>query len=155
MNGFNYSYIFLGLAIAYALQLLLTAWQAKRFFRRLKEIRKDGLTSIGLEGGKWKGRTYAVLVVDDDKNILHAEKLSGMTIFSKLESVPELIGVNACDLLTEAPTIICKKKVMKAFQNAAEELIKKDSNIIKEDKRLVPENNLQIKKKMTSMRKKP
>lgn len=52
MPEINYAYVFLFIAAAYALQLLLTSWQAKRFFRRLKEIRKDGLTSIGLSGGK-------------------------------------------------------------------------------------------------------
>ena len=97
----NYSVIILALAAGLALQLYFTGWQTKRFYSRLKEIRKEGLTSIGLDGGIWSGRRYAVLVVDEKLNILHAEKMSGFTIFSKLKPVPELLGLNAKDLLEE------------------------------------------------------
>lgn len=128
MPDFNYAYIFIILAAAYALQLLLTSWQAKRFFRRLKEIRKDGLTSIGLSGGKWTGRAYAVLVVDEDRKILHAEKLSGLTIFSQLQPVEELIGVNARVLLDEECNLVEKKKLMEAFRNAAKDIFKAENN---------------------------
>ena len=128
MQEFNFAYIFIILAAAYALQLLLTGWQAKRFFRRMKEIRKEGLTSIGLSGGKWSGRIYAVLVVDEDKKILHAEKLSGFTIFSQLQPVDELIGVNARLLLDEECHLVEKKKLMEAFRNAAKDIFKAEIN---------------------------
>ena len=129
MPEINYAYVFLFIAAAYALQLLLTSWQAKRFFRRLKEIRKDGLTSIGLSGGKWSGRTYAVLVVDEDNNILHAEKLSGMTIFSTLKPVDGLVGVNARDLLDDDCRLVEKKKLMDAFRSAAKDILKADNTV--------------------------
>lgn len=122
----NYSIVILALAFGLAFQLLLTGWQTKRFFTRLKEIRKSGLTSIGLEGGMWTGKTYAVLVIDDDKKILHAEKMTGMTIFAKLKSVPVLEGLHSDDLLDETRTFPLKKKLMKAFQNAAREFNKDD-----------------------------
>jgi DNA-binding transcriptional regulator of glucitol operon len=128
MPEFNFAYIFIILAAAYALQLLLTGWQAKRFFRRMKEIRKDGLTSIGLSGSKWSGRIYAVLVVDANKKILHAEKLSGFTIFSQLQPVDELIGVNARLLLDEECHLVEKKKLMEAFRNAAKDIFKAEIN---------------------------
>lgn len=118
-ENFNYAYIFLILAASYALQLLLTGWQAKRYFRRVKELRKDGLLSVGLAGGKWSGRTYAVLVVDEDFKILHAEKLSGMTIFSQLKSVDEFLGLNVQEVLDETREFSVKKKLLSAFRNAA------------------------------------
>jgi glucitol operon activator protein len=119
LEDFNYTYIFLVLAASYALQLLLTAWQAKRYFRRVKELRKEGLLSVGLAGGKWSGRTYAVLVVDEAFNIIHAEKLSGMTIFSKLKTVEEFLGLNVRDVLDETKEFSVKKKLLTAFRNAA------------------------------------
>lgn len=122
----NFSFVIIALAIGLALQLYFTGWQTKRFYSRLKVIRQDGLTSIGLEGGIWSGRRYAVLVVDKDLKILHAEKLSGMTIFSRLRSVPELVGLNARDLLDEARDFSVSKRIMKAFRNAAMELLKKE-----------------------------
>ena len=122
----NYSIVIFALAFGLAFQLLLTGWQTKRFFTRLKGIRKSGLTSIGLEGGIWTGKTYAVLVIDDDKKILHAEKMTGMTIFAKLQPVPVLEGLYSDDLLDETRTFPLKKKLMKAFQNAAREFNKED-----------------------------
>ena len=123
----NYSIVIIALALGLAFQLLLTGWQTKRFFSRLKEIRKSGLTSIGLEGGMWTGKTYAVLVIDDDKKILHAEKMAGMTIFAKLVPVPVLEGLHYADILDETRTFPLRKKLMKAFRNAAKELDKEDS----------------------------
>lgn len=125
----NYSIVIIALAAGLALQLLLTGWQTKRFYSRLKEIRSDGLTSIGLDGGIWSGRRYAVLVVDEGLKILHAEKMSGITIFSKLKPVPELVGLNARDLLDENRKFLLKKRMLKAFRNAAKEYIKEDSEL--------------------------
>jgi len=122
----NYSYIILALAAGLALQLYFTGWQTKRFYKRLKEIRKDGLASVGLQGGVWSGRTYAVLVVDESKKVLHAEKLSGMTIFSSLKPVPELVGLQADEILDENREFPLRKKLMKAFRNAAAEFFKEE-----------------------------
>jgi len=107
-----------------ALQLYFTGWQTKRFYSRLKEIRKDGKTSIGLDGGIWTGRRYAVLVVDDNFKILHAERFSGLTIFSKLKPVDELVGHTAQDLLSGDFYFPLSKGMLKAFKNAAKELLK-------------------------------
>lgn len=122
----NYSIVIIALALGLAFQLLLTGWQTKSFYARLKEIRKDGLTSVGMEGGIWSGRTYAVLVVDDERKVLHAEKMSGMTIFSKLKPVPVLEGLAAVDILDETRTFPINKKLLKAFRNAAKEFFKEE-----------------------------
>lgn len=124
LEEFNYGYIFLVLAAAYALQLFLTGWQAKRFFRKLKTLRKDGVASIGMSGGKWSGRTYAVLVVDKSKKIIHAQKMSGMTIFSTLIPVEGLVGLSAQELLDENRVFPIKKKLLSAFRNAADQYFK-------------------------------
>ena len=126
MSFLNYSIIIIGLAIALGLQLFLTGLQTKRFYARIKEIRNDGLISVGLEGGMWSGRIYAVLVVDDKKRVVHAERLSGMTIFANLVPVPELIGLNAQNILDEKLTFSLKKKELKAFRNATKEYFKED-----------------------------
>ena len=135
-EDFNFTYIFLILAASYALQLLLTGWQAKRYFRRVKELRKDGLLSVGLAGGKWSGRTYAVLVVDDAFNIIHAEKLSGMTIFSKLKVVEEVLGLNVREVLDEHREFLVKKKLLTAFRNAAKAYFDENGEPVSEVKML-------------------
>ena len=138
MGDFNFAYIFIILAAAYALQLLLTGWQAKRYFRRVKQLRKDGLLSVGLSGGKWSGRTFAVLVVDEDFNIIHAEKLSGMTIFSQLEKVEGFVGLKARDLLDEGRDFPVKKKLLTAFRNAAKAYFDESGNPVPESRLVKP-----------------
>jgi len=125
----NYSFIIMALAAGLALQLYFTGWQTKRFYSRLKEIRKDGLTSVGLDGGIWSGRRYAVLVVDESFKILHAERFSGLTIFSKLKPVPEFVGLNARELLEEGREFPLRKRMMNAFRNAAKEFFKEGSEL--------------------------
>jgi DNA-binding transcriptional regulator of glucitol operon len=120
----NYAFIIMALAAGLALQLYFTGWQTKRFYSRLKQIRKDGKTSIGLDGGIWTGRRYAVLVVDENLEILHAERFSGLTIFAKLKPVNELVGHSANDLLLGDSTFSLSKGMLKAFKNAAKELLK-------------------------------
>lgn len=127
MEDIPYGFVFIGLAFAYGVQLYLTGLQAKRYFKRLKVLRKAGLTSVGMAGGKWSGRVYGVLVVDPEFKILHAEKMSGMTIFSGLRPVPELVGINVAELVQAGPQPGLKKKVQEAFQNAAKEFFKQEA----------------------------
>lgn len=134
MQDFPYGLIFLGLALAYGIQLLLTGWQAKRYYKRLKELRKAGLTSVGMAGGKWTGRTYGVLVIDEDKRIVHAEKMSGMTIFSGLRPVEGLVGLDVAELLDENQDYSLNKKLLEAFRNAANEYFKPENQSILPEK---------------------
>ena len=45
-----------------------------------QNIRQDGLTSVGMSGNKYKGRTYGVLTVDVNDQIIHAEKFGRTTL---------------------------------------------------------------------------
>ena len=100
MQDFPYGFLFLGLAFAYGVQLFLTGWQAKRYYKRLKELRKDGLTSVGMAGGNGQGEPMVSLLLMKIK-IVHAEKMSGMTIFSGLRPVEGLVGLDVAELLDE------------------------------------------------------
>jgi len=135
----NYSFVIMALAAGLALQLYFTGWQTKRFYSRLKEIRRDGKTSIGLDGGIWTGRRYAVLVVDDNLKILHAERFSGLTIFSKLKPVNELVGYSVLDLLSGNTNFSLSKGMLNAFKNAAKEFLKGDE----ESKSTITERKIQ------------
>jgi len=145
----NYSFIIMALAAGLALQLYFTGWQTKRFYSRLKEIRKDGLTSIGLDGGIWSGRRYAVLVVDKDLKIIHAEKLSGLTIFSRLKPVNELIGISVYELINAESGFNLSKGLFKAFKNAARELLKSED----ESKSTIKERKIESVKIVDKKRK--
>ncbi|MBL8045216.1 MAG: hypothetical protein JNL09_01675 [Anaerolineales bacterium] len=120
------TFVVLALALAWLVQLGLSYWQMKRFYGRISQLRKSGKLAIGLEGGLYKGRQYGVLVVDEQENVVRAEQLSGLTIFSQLKSVSPLVGLKMNRLFEDEKALaeelkISKKQVL-AFRNAAQYL---------------------------------
>jgi len=123
MEG-KYTFIILILAAGWLLQVWSVGQQTRNFYKRMKELRKDGRSSIGLAGNIYKGRIYTVLVVDEEDRIVHAEKLAGLTVFAKLKPVSELIGVTLEDLMDEDKEFNLTKKTMQAFRHAGKEFYK-------------------------------
>lgn len=118
------TFVVLALALAWFIQLGLSYWQMKRFYGRISQLRKSGKLAIGLEGGMYKGRQYGVLVVDEQENIVRAEQLSGLTIFSQLKPVSPLIGLKMSRLFEDEKVLAAELKISKkqvlAFRNAAQ-----------------------------------
>jgi len=121
--GENLAVIFVLLAVMWALQFGLTYLQMRKYTARLKIIRQDGLTAVGMSGTKYKGRTYGVLTVDDNNKVIHAEKMSGWTNFSNLRPVPVLVGMTLEQILNEEEQFSISKKLLLAFRNAANDLV--------------------------------
>ena len=118
----NFPNILFGLVVMWLLQFGLAFWQMRRFYGRLITLRRAGLTAVGLSGNRYKGRSYAVLTINDDNQIIHAEEFSGWTIFSGLKPVPELIGMSTDEVLAQSATLPVGKKLQIAFANAARDL---------------------------------
>lgn len=115
----NAGTILILLAVMWIVQFGFTYQQMRRFYSRLKIVRKDGLTAVGTAGGRYKGRVYSVITVDEDDTLLHAEYFSGITIFAGLKPVPEMVGLTIEDILEEDASQPVSKKVYEAFKNAA------------------------------------
>ncbi|NLN70839.1 MAG: hypothetical protein GX142_08690 [Chloroflexi bacterium] len=103
------------LFVMWIIQLVLTYFQMKRFYKRVNTLRKSGITSIGMAGSFLKGRIYTVIVIGEDDVIVNAEKLSGMTVFSTLKPVTELVGQNINDILDETKAFSITKKERESF----------------------------------------
>jgi len=131
--GDNLGVLFVLLAIMWILQFGLTYLQMRKYTARLKLIRQDGLTAVGMSGSKYKGRTYGVLTVADNNQIIHAEKMSGWTTFSNLRPVPDLVGLSLDNILDEEIDLPISKKLLEAFRNAAKDI---------HEARIAPEENL-------------
>lgn len=113
--------IFIG--AGWMLQLYLSYKQMRRFYARLSVLRKQGVTAIGMGGTRYKGRAYAVVVVNPDaRQIVRVEKLTGMTIFASLTPVPELSGQSFDALLEGRLAINGPEKVQTAILNAARDI---------------------------------
>ena len=103
-------------------QFGMTHWQMKRFYRRMAHLRHNGLTAVGLCGNQYKGRAYAVLTIDGNNTVVHAEQFTGWTVFAGLRPVPEMEGLSLDDVLTNETNLPVPKKLQTAFTNAAKDL---------------------------------
>ena len=119
----NAGFIFIALAVMWIFQFGMAYLQMRRFYGRLKEVRKSGLTAVGQGGGQYKGRSYAVLTVNDDSQIVHAEQFKGWTVFARLRPVPEFIGMSLQELLDKEDSLPTTPKLRTAFGNAARDLL--------------------------------
>lgn len=117
--GENIATIALLLLIMWGLQFAMAYFQMRRFYARLKVVRKAGITAVGMAGSQYRGRAYAILTVDKNKNVIHAEKMSGWSNFSGLRPVPELVGMNLGEILDPEKPLSVPTKLAEAFRNAA------------------------------------
>jgi DNA-binding transcriptional regulator of glucitol operon len=122
--GENLGVFFVLLAIMWVLQFIMTYVQMQKYTKRLKVIRQDGLTAVGMGGTKYRGRAYGVLTIDNDNRVIHAERMSGWSNFAGLRAVPELIGMKIKEIADEEAELPVSKKLRVAFRNAAKDLIK-------------------------------
>jgi DNA-binding transcriptional regulator of glucitol operon len=110
--------IITALALAWMLQYALSFLQLRRFYRRIHQLRRLGNVWIGMEGSAWKGRKYAVLVVNKEKRIAHVEEFSGYTVWAKLKPVDGLDGRPISDLLDDDIELPVSRKLLLALRNA-------------------------------------
>lgn len=117
--------LFLGilLAVMWLLQFALTYRQMRRFYGRLKLLRKHGLMAVGMNGNRLRGRTYAVLVVDDAERVVAAEGMHGATVFAGLRPFPTLVGMHLADMQATESTLPVPAALRPAFAHAARSLV--------------------------------
>ncbi len=113
-----YSAIIIILAAAWVIQYVLSFWQLRRFYKRIHQLRRYGSVWIGKEGSTWKGRQYAVLVVNKEKVITKVEQFSGWTVFATLKPVSGLEGRPLSDLLDDSIELPVSRKMRLALCNA-------------------------------------
>jgi hypothetical protein len=85
--------------------------------------------------------------VDANFNIINAEKLSGITVFSKLQPVENLIGINLEEILSMNESekdnkFHLKKKQLKAFINAAKHFVNEEGQIVPEVKEIYGDSSI-------------
>jgi DNA-binding transcriptional regulator of glucitol operon len=111
------------IGLAWVLQLVLSLRQMRRFYRRVAELKRLGRTGIGVGGGTYRGRAYAVVVADPQGRVLTAEVMSGISVFAGLRPLPELKGWNL-RVLHESPPASLNAKQRAALTQAANKLLK-------------------------------
>ena len=86
--------------LAWLLQLALAYRQARLFYKHVNALRKLGRCATSVSGGRYRGRTYVILVAHPQTQIIiKAEQLRGLTVFARLKPVPQLEGRSLDELL--------------------------------------------------------
>ena len=123
-----YTWVIVGLAVAWFLQLVLSTRQLRRFYARFNELRKSGRCAIGMEGSIYRRRVYAIVVANDDDRVTHAEQLSGWTVFAQLRPVESLVG-RSLQETANGQIAGVPPKIGRAFQKAAVDILTADDNV--------------------------
>jgi glucitol operon activator protein len=110
------------LGILWIVQYILSFWQMRRYYKRIAQLRRDGLVSIGMAGSAWRRRQYAVLVVDKNNRLVHVEQLSGWTVMANLKPVPGLAGRLLSDLMDDTIKLPVSPKLLLALRNAVKHI---------------------------------
>ncbi len=118
----NFTVFLVGLVVMWLFQFGLAYFQMRRFYRRMTELKRTGLTAVGVSGNQYKGRAYAVLTIDENDRVLHAERFAGWTVFANLKPVPGMNGLLLDEILAGNASLPVSKKLQAAFTNAAKDL---------------------------------
>ena len=118
----NFTVLLMALVVMWIFQFGLAYFQWRRFYGRLAELRREGLTAIGLAGNQYKGLAYVVLTIDAQNRLLNNKKFSGWTVFTNLKPVPQLTGMSLDEILAEDGRLPVSSKLQAAFANAAKDL---------------------------------
>lgn len=115
----NAGFFFILLAVMWAAQFGLAYIQMRRFNGRILEVRKWGKTAVGLGGNRYRGRTYAILTVDDTGTVVNAEYFTGSTVFARVKPAPTVVGMTIDQILADPDGLPVNNKGRAAFVSAA------------------------------------
>ena len=114
--------VILGLGVMWLIQYGLTFWQMRRYNKRLLDLKIQGTPWVGLNGSSWKGRCYAVVVVDKENRIVRVEQLSGWTVMAGLKLVPGLEGRPVSDITDDEVELPVSKKLLMAMRDSVKHM---------------------------------
>lgn len=86
--------IFAAVLVAWIGQMIFGVYQIKYFNRHFKEMRKLGKVVIGKNKGKIRAGVIVLMAIDEDSNIIKAEKMQGISVFARMRSLKVLENMN-------------------------------------------------------------
>ena len=108
----------LALAIAFALQALLSAMQMKHFSREFMKLRRLGKVVCGRQAGGFHAGAIVLFRINGDGIIQESRKLEGVTCFARVKDLPGYEGRHIASL-TAADVPKGHKNLGKAILDAA------------------------------------
>lgn len=83
------------------LQGVLSFKQIKNYRNRVTSLSKKGLLGIGTEKGTLKAGNITLLVCNKEGKIVTAEKMEGITVFTRFKEMEDLSGRSILDIKNE------------------------------------------------------
>lgn len=91
--------IFMALALAWAVQMLLAHRQTRRFMTSVRALQDRGRVAIGVSSQKrLQRKTYVGLAADADDVVRAACQLSGQTVWARPKAVDDFDGMTLAEL---------------------------------------------------------
>jgi glucitol operon activator protein len=113
--------VLLAIGLAWGLQSMFGYLQIKHFNQRFIALRKLGRVVVGRNSGRFRAGTVILIVIDHKHNIVKAEKMQGVTVFSRMRNIEGLKGKNLLHLTREDLSKY-DKLTAKAIQDAIHNL---------------------------------
>lgn len=111
--------IFAAVLVAWIGQMIFGVYQIKYFNRHFKEMRKLGKVVIGKNKGKIRAGVIVLMAIDEDSNIIKAEKMQGISVFARMRALKILENKNLLKINTSSLKGVDKWTV-KAVDNGIE-----------------------------------
>lgn len=94
-------YVIVLIGLSWLAQSVLGFFQIRHFNRKYAELRKLGRVAIGKKTGLFKAGTVVMFAIDRKNTILKAEKMQGVTVFSRVKEMKGFAGKNLLKLTTD------------------------------------------------------
>ncbi|WP_134705023.1 transcriptional regulator GutM [Ammoniphilus sp. YIM 78166] len=94
-------YVIVLIGLSWLAQSVLGFFQIRHFNRKYAELRKLGRVAIGKKTGLFKAGTVVMFAIDHRNTILKAEKMQGVTVFSRVKEMKGFAGKDLLKLTTD------------------------------------------------------
>jgi DNA-binding transcriptional regulator of glucitol operon len=108
------------LVAAWLLQIWMSAQQMRRFHATSQRLRRMGThMAVGVAGNMYRTKTYVALVIGTGRQVVAAERISGLTVFASSKPVPEVVGISLDEVGRDDPPRGVSPKTWAALDHAA------------------------------------
>ena len=110
------------LGSVFFLQSILGFLQVKNFVKVFRKMCKNGKVLIGKNPKKFKAGTLLLLNIDEHANIIHAQIMSGVTIFARFKKLTAIEGKSLPILASNYDELnkynkLTKECILNAYRN--------------------------------------
>lgn len=116
------------LIFAWLLQAALTYFQINSIQKRLRALSERGYVGLGRKKKRFGRGRIVILVCNPHKEIIHAEEMSGITVFTRFKENQELVGYKLSQLEKEDLKNETQKEAVKQAIDEIKKVFQKENS---------------------------